>query len=120
MLSEFISTFHGDVDLTYHAAEQMVDDKRGEIPLPTFEELLDNENVKLVEFYEPLDRQGIIQKAVFRLSQLSENYDYSYVVARDGVVVTAWANDKNDIHRLTESKDVYISGPKDPRLKSKV
>ena len=107
MVLEFIESFTGEVDLTHHAAEQLLEDKRGQIPLPTKEELL-NPDTKLIEIYERTDRIGRIQKAVFRLGHLDKNYDYSYVVAREGVIVTAWANDKGDHHRLTESDDTYI------------
>lgn len=106
MILEFIDTFKDDIDLTNHAAEQMYEDKRGRIPLPTQAELLDPSN-KVFEFHERQDRLGRIQKAHFRVGHLSEDYDYTYVVARDGVIVTAWCNDKGDNHRLTESYDQY-------------
>ena len=110
MVLEFINTFKGDVDLTTHAAEQMYEDKRGQIPLPTNDELLNPGN-KIIEIYERLDKPGRIQKAVFRIGHLNENYDYSYVVARDGVIVTAWTNDKGDNHRLTNALNEYIQPP---------
>lgn len=110
MVLEFIGSFKGDIDLTHHAAEQMYEDKRGRIPLPTKEELLNNGN-RIFEYHERTDRPGRIQKAHFRVGHLNENYDYTYVVARDGVIVTAWANDKGDYHRLTESKEVYVQPP---------
>lgn len=115
MVIEFIETFKGDVDLTNHAAEQLFEDKRGLIPLPTNEELLEDSN-KIIEFYERKDKLGRIQKAVFRVGHLSEDYDYTYVVARGGVIVTAWANDKGDNHRLTNSLNEYIQKPTDNRL----
>lgn len=112
MVLEFVNSFKGDVDLTSHAAEQMYDknDHRGPIPLPTNEELLEYSN-KLVEFYERQDRTGRIQKALIRVGGLSEKYDYSYIVARDGVIITAWANDKEDTHRLTQSLKEYVQPP---------
>lgn len=92
-----------DVDITYHAAEQLIEDRRGIIPLPTREELLHATNT-LVEFYEVLDDFdmpiGRAQKMLIRVHNLSEKYDYSYVLAREGFIVSAWANDKNDEHRL--------------------
>ena len=108
MVLEFVESFKGEVDLTTHAAEQLYDkkDPRGPIPLPTNEELLEPSNM-LVEFYERKDRVGRIQKALIRVNNLSEKYDYSYIVARDGVIVTAWANSKTDDHRLTKSFDEY-------------
>lgn len=117
MMVEFIQTLNDEIDLTNHAAEALFEDKRGDIPLPTKKELLDNTN-KIVEFYERTDRLGRIQKAVFRVSHLSEKYDYTYVVARGGVVVTAWANDKGDNHRLTHALNEYIQDKKDDRLNS--
>lgn len=107
MVLEFIDSFVGEIDLTNHAGEQMYEDKRGRIPLPTKEELLNRSN-RIFEYHERQDKLGRIQKAHFRISHLSENYDYTYVVARGGVIVTAWANDKGDNHRLTESKNIYI------------
>lgn len=122
MLGEFISQFRieetsKDPEPTYHAAEELLEDKKaqnhgGQIPLPTREELFNNNNT-LVEFYEVLDREskplGKIQKAVIRIHNLHSKLDYTYVVAREGFVVSAWANDKNDKHRLTESKDAYYA-----------
>lgn len=116
MIMEFIQTLSNEIDLTNHAAEALYEDKRGNIPLPTKKELLDTN--KIVEFYERTDRLGRIQKAVFRVSHLSEKYDYTYVVARGGVVVTAWANDKNDNHRLTHALNEYIQNKNDNRLNS--
>ena len=115
MMMEFVQTLSDEIDLTYHAAEALFEDKRGDIPLPTKKELLDVDN-KIVEFYERVDRLGRIQKAVFRLGRLNENYDYTYVVARGGVVVTAWANDKGDNHRLTHALNEYIQDKNDNRL----
>lgn len=92
-----------DVDLTYHAAEQLMEDKRCVIDLPTRDDLLHATNT-LVEFYELCDEegnpQGRIQKMLIRVHNLHEKYDFSYVLAREGYIVSAWANDKNDDHRL--------------------
>lgn len=116
MVLEFIETFNGEINLTDHAAEQMYEDKRGMIPLPDKKEMLHSSN-KIVEFYEKLDYLGRIQKAVFRIGYLNENFDYTYVVARGGVIVTCWANSKTDTHRLTESREKYYCPPE---LKDKV
>ena len=112
MALEFVNLFTEAVDLTTHAAEQMYDksDPRGPIPLPTNEQLFDLSN-KLVEYYERVDRLGRIQKAVIRVGHLSEEYDYTYVVARDGFIITCWANDTEDNHRLTHSLNEYIQPP---------
>ena len=92
-----------DVDLTYHAAEQLMEDKRCIIPLPNREEIFHSENT-LVEFYEQVNEYGAplgkIQKMLIRVHNLDEKYDFSYVLAREGFIVSAWANDKEDDHRL--------------------
>lgn len=101
-----------DVDVTYHAAEQLMEDRRGIIPLPSRDELLHPTNT-LVEFYEQINEYGEslnkIQKMLIRVHNLSEDFDYSYVLAREGFIVSAWANDKNDDHRLDSksSSDYY-------------
>ncbi len=74
MVLEFVNSFVGEVDVTTHAAEQLLEDKRGKIPLPTNEELLDPSNM-LIEFYERHDHLGRIQKAVIRIGNLSEKFD---------------------------------------------
>lgn len=102
MCLEFFSQINS-VDVTYHAAEQLMEDPRGIIPLPTREEILHHSNT-LVEFYEQVNEfdhpLGKIQKMLIRVHNLSEDYDYSYILAREGFIVSAWANDKNDDHRL--------------------
>lgn len=115
MMMEFIETFKGDVDLTNHAAGELYEDKRGQIPLPSYDEILDSSN-KVVEIHELTNKTGRIQRTVFRIGHLSEKYDYTYVIARGGVVVTAWANDKGDNHRLTNTSVRYIKGPNDKRI----
>lgn len=101
-----------DIDVTYHAAEQLMEDRRGIIPLPTRGELLHHSNT-LVEFYEQVNEfghpLGKIQKMLIRVHHLHEDYDYSYILAREGFIVSAWANDKSDDHRLTSkaARDYY-------------
>jgi hypothetical protein len=99
-----------DVDVTYHAAEQLMEDPRGIIPLPTRTELLHNDNT-LVELYEKLDDSntpiGVAQKMLIRIHNLNEKYDYCYVLAREGFIVSSWASDKGDNHRLTKSLHEY-------------
>ena len=110
MVVEFFSGLK-KVDITHHAATQLLEDKRGIIPLPSKQELMHPTNT-LVEFYELLDRDGkstgTIQKALIRIHNLSEKFDYSYIIARDSFLISAWANDKNDDHRLDRSKNVYF------------
>ena len=115
MVMEFIDQFREneetkDPEPTYHAAEQLLEDKRAlkyksDIPLPTFDEIFDHRNT-LVEFYENLDAKNI-QKAVIRVYHLHENLDFTYVVAREGFIVSAWANEKDDVHRLTHDNNYY-------------
>lgn len=111
MCLEFFAQIN-DVDVTYHAAEQLMEDKRTVIALPSREELLHNSNT-LVEFYELCDEfgnpQGKIQKMLIRVHNLHEQYDFAYVLAREGFIVSAWANDKDDDHRLDSraSRDYY-------------
>lgn len=112
MVMEFISTFGEEINLTNHAAEQMYEDKRGMIPLPSKTEILHPDNL-IVEYYERLDHLDRIQKVVFRVPSLSEEFDYTYVIARGGVIVTSWANDKGDNHRLTESVHLYVQPPQE-------
>jgi hypothetical protein len=93
----------GDVDVTYHAAEQLMEDRRTIIPLPSREELLHDTNT-LVEMYELCDDWkeplGKLQKILIRVHNLHDQYDFAYVLAREGFIVSAWANDKDDDHRL--------------------
>lgn len=109
MVVDFFGQFQV-IQTTYHAAEQLIVDKRTVIPLPTKEDLLTPTNT-LVEFYEILDengeRTGKIQKALIRTSTMDEQYDFSYVISREGFMISAWATDKDDIHRLTESANYY-------------
>ena len=109
MAGEFIQQIK-EIDLTFHAAEQLMEDKRGIIPLPTRQELFHNGNT-LVEFYEQCDPTGKplgkIQKVLIRVHNLDDQLDYSYVLAREGFIVSAWANDKGDDHRLTNATDYY-------------
>lgn len=97
------------VDLTAHAAKEMAKDKGGMIPLPTKEELFDRDN-ELIEIFEIIRENAptkIAQKLVLRAKKLNNLYDYSYVIAREGYIVTSWATHKNDNHRLTKSLYEY-------------
>lgn len=102
------------VDITHHAAKELLEDKRGIIPLPTKEELFHPSNI-LVEVYENVTNSiptGQAQKLLIRVINLSEKYDYAYVIAREGYIVSSWAIDKTDNHRLTESLEKYYMPPK--------
>ncbi|MNK39737.1 hypothetical protein D3C87_583570 [compost metagenome] len=110
MCLEFFENFE-TVQTTFHSANQLMDERNGMIPLPSRADLLHPSNT-LVELYETIDKydmpSGILQKVLIRVHHLDTNKDYAYVVARDGFLISAWANDKNDIHRL-ERRDVYFS-----------
>jgi hypothetical protein len=109
MCFEFFSQLN-DVNVTYHAAHQMFDDPRGIIDLPDKDDLLRPENI-LVEFYENLadNKQplGTIQKMLLRIKHFSTEQDFTYLIAREGFIVSAWKSDKTDIHRLTKSLYEY-------------
>ena len=99
------------VQTTFHSANQLMDERNGTIPLPTLADLLHPQNT-LVEIYEILDDNnspsGVIQKVLVRAHHLDECKDYSYVISRDGFLVSAWTNSKTDIHRLI-NRDLYWS-----------
>ena len=103
MLTEFFEQIT-DVSVTYHAAHQMFDDPKGIIDLPNKENLLQSDNI-LVEFYENLDffdePTNKIQKILVRVKHFNDEKDFTYLLAREGYIISAWANQKNDIHRLT-------------------
>lgn len=111
MIQTFIDNIPDTIGYTNHANEEREADKRGVIPKATKEELFDSSNT-VVEFYELLDQSGeptgIIQKIVLR-NHNNDKFDYTYVVAREGFVVSNWANDKNDEHRLNKSMHIYYS-----------
>lgn len=125
-ISEMCLTFFNNLDdnisPTYHAMHQMVDDPHGIIDLPTKEDLMNPENI-LVEIYENLNngsRTDDIQKALIRVKHLSDKKDFSYLVAKEGFIVSAWSNDKNDIHKLTNNNGYYRgnNGKNNPTNKS--
>lgn len=110
MCLEYFMNFK-EVNTTFHSANQLIDEKKGAIPLPHKTDIMHPSNT-LVEIYEQVDKSDrparIIQKSVIRVHHLSEQHDYTYVIARDGYIISAWANAKTDIHRL-KSKSVYFS-----------
>lgn len=110
MCLEFFGQLKNDINPTYHAMHQMVDDPKGIIDLPTKDDLMNSSNT-LVEFYElkdDMDRPlGKIQKMLIRVKHLSEDRDFSYILAREGYIVSAWSNDKTDNHRLTGNNNYY-------------
>lgn len=110
MCLEFFGNFD-KVQTTFHSANQLIDERNGFIPLPSRADLLHPKNT-LVELYEQVDMRNkpaqIMQKALIRVHHLNEQKDYSYVIARDGFLISAWANAKTDIHKLI-NRDVYFS-----------
>ncbi len=94
-----------NVDLTTHAAKELLEDKRGVIPLPSKIELTQAGNL-LIEAYV-WESKAYLQKAAIRIPSLSTVYDYTYVVAREGFVVSAWANSKTDNHRLLKGFEKF-------------
>lgn len=104
------------IGVTHHAVAQMREDKRGEIPSPSRDDLLHPSNT-VVEFYEIVNRSGNptgkIQKMVIRCHHLNERFDYTYVLAREGFIVSSWANDKGDDHRLTSKRTMYYDPVKE-------
>lgn len=94
---------------TTHAKEEMLKEKHGSIPLPSKEDIMNQDN-SLIEFYEPIingKQSGYIQKMLVRVKHLSDTHDYSYLIAREGYIVSAWANTKSDIHRLKNSNSYF-------------
>lgn len=113
MCLEFFSQLKNEINPTYHAVHQLVDDPKGIIDLPSKEDLLNPQNI-LVEFYEQKDDKGNplgkIQKMLIRVKHLSEDRDFSYILAREGFIVSAWSNEKNDNHRLTNNNNYFTPG----------
>lgn len=108
MLIDFFNQFD-KIGFTNHALEEMKNDKFGNIPVPSKEDLLNNSNI-VVEYYEPISGEnpsGYIQKILLRVRHMSSKYDYSYLLAREGFIVSAWSNEKSDIHRLTNENNYY-------------
>lgn len=60
-----------------------------------------------MKFYAQMGPLARIQKLVIRVHNLSDVYDYTYVIAREGFVISNWVNDKNDNHRLTNDNNYY-------------
>lgn len=111
LILEFFQQLPFKIGVTNHATDELFADKRTLIPLPSKKELLFLNNT-LVEFYEietNNQRTNIVQKVLIRIHNLNENFDFSYIVAREGFIVTAWANDKNDKHRLNKKLNEYWS-----------
>lgn len=108
MVMKFFQSFD-KIQYTNHALSEMKNDKHGNIPLISLEDALNPENI-LVECYEPQDSsgtKGYLQKVLLRIGHLSDKYDYSYILSREGFIISAWSNRKNDLHRLTNQNNYY-------------
>lgn len=115
MVKEFVTQLDGkEIGFTHHADKERLNDKRGIIPKVNKQDLLNNDN-KIVEVYEILTNNGrrtnTIQKLVIRIVNIDDKYDYVFVLAREGFVVSCWINSKSDIHRITSSFSNYYCPP---------
>ena len=108
LLLNFLKSFQ-EINFTNHAIEEMKSDKFGEIPKPTLMNILHPDNI-FVEYYEPIVNDipsGYIQKILIRVVCLDKELDYSYLISREGYIVSAWANPKDDNHKLTSNNGYY-------------
>jgi len=122
MATNFFQQLPDELGVTYHGVEQLLEDRRliqnGDfIPTPTKRDLT-GKNATLVEVHELLDKfsrnqTGIIQKLVVRVHHFSAIHDFTYVVSRDGFIVSGWSNDKTDVHEV-DHREYYI--PKSLRV----
>lgn len=93
-----------DTRLTFHSISEMADDKLTIIGMPHKTNLIDLDT-ELIEIYTDGDE---FSKVLLRNKSMSNDYDFLYVIANDGAVVSAWANEKDDDHN-TLGKDIYFS-----------
>ena len=97
------------IHLTNHSIEEIRNDRNGIIPIPSIAQIT-SVNSYLVEFYCPMnDNQSLnyIQKLLIRVKDLSTDFDYSYIIAREGFIVSAWSNAKTDIHKLKNNQNYF-------------
>lgn len=111
MILDFFSGFDKLV-LTNHARNEMVNDTYGVIPIPTIKDI---HGASLIEVYEILNddktRTHKIAKILVRNSRMHKKIDYSYVISHDGAVISAWANEKIDVHWLKKrTRKKYFTG----------
>lgn len=117
MLQEFFAEVIsvGEIGKTHHSKKEQECDAKNIVPNLTLDIAMHPQNI-LVECYELIDPvweapTGKLQKVVLRVRHLDPVYDYTYVLAREGFVVTNWANHKQDIHKL-ESQNKYYTPDK--------
>lgn len=83
---------------TQHAKLETIKDRYAVIP-PVKLQYIRPENI-----FEYTRENGRIIKFVARLTHLDNNLDFCYSISTEGIVITVWANEKNDDHRtLNES-----------------
>jgi len=109
MVENFRTSIPDVIGITNHAARELMNDTA---PTPTKDNIFGNDS-QIIEAYEILNGiatrkpTGKIQKLVMRVQNLSPDRDFTYVISNDGWVVSGWANDKNDLHRLTGNGRYY-------------
>lgn len=110
MIREFIGQIYF-INLTDHAMYEMKNDENTQVPHPTVEQMFNSSN-KVVEVYENLtdngERTNIIQKMLIKITNLHYDYDFIYVLSREGYIVTAWASHKSDMRKI-KRKEFYYS-----------
>lgn len=92
------------LELSVHSIMAMLGDKKSIIPVPNVDVLLETEN-NLMEVYVD---NGKIEKFLIRVKTMDDEFDYTYVITKDGMIVTCWTNDKNDVPTLNKRSTSYI------------
>lgn len=90
--------------LSVHSIVSMLGDKKSIVPVPNVEVLLEPEN-NLMEVYVD---DGKIEKFLIRVKTIDAEFDYTYVITKDGMIVTCWANDKEDVPTLNKRSTSYV------------
>lgn len=90
-LRGFISTLPDCLDLSSQAAEDLVIDPLGPIPIPTGSDLRDPEN-RLLEVHQ--DPWGDLTRIIIRRGYRDPGIAYTYVVEAGGVLAAAWTSRK--------------------------
>lgn len=80
---------HLDFTNTHYRAENL---DRKKIPI-------DKQQVQRKDVFEAKYENGKIREIGVRLKNLDKEKDITYVIAKDGGVLTSWENNKNDHHR---------------------
>ena len=97
------------VHLTNHSINEIRNDRNGIIPIPSMSQLTSSSSF-LIEFYSPIvngEVENKIQKLLIRVKDLSDTLDYSYIIAREGFIVSTWSNKKSDIHKLKNTQNYF-------------